>query len=336
MSIESLEIINRQTQTELLRTFLAEVNQSAVSRQINGDVFRLFLSEARDKQLPLTFVAITCPDWIKPREGNPDVDRVIGLVDKKNKRARRFAAEISNFQNALNTFGVRADIFFAVSNVELPLHLALNNMGLVIHNPETAERNIASSQINLSELITDSGGIVTSFDHMEMIKKFLKTDDLEEIQRQIAGKSNPTMREFLDGLYEFDLSFTVPSFRSPNSPGIVYLDIQSFGFIDDVLSFRIIGNRVAPTLPVLAPFNNSGDWHGAPRGETHFPTKFEIIARELQLKDVPANEQELFRLISPLPDAVLSDFLNRKGVPVIVNSRESKKDAISKVLFIFR
>lgn len=317
-------------QRRLRRVFSSHIINNSVASAMKTDRLEELLSEAADSQEPLELIAIGCQDWIKPSWGDPKKDRLIGPLNRDKPRARRFAQEVASFQHALKTLRIETRIHFSISNIEARLHLALGNMGLVIHNVD-ARKNIDESTEKLSMLISEAEGCVETFDHMETVRQITGAASDKQLQETIAKKSNPSMREFLDALYAFDLSELPNHLCSRENPGPMWVDIQSMGFADDVISFRKTAEILAPELPVVSPFKNSGNWHSSVDSLTLFPTKIKLLSQLFALPPM-RSEAELVNRLQRRPDRILQQGLAALGKENIsINDRRSQLDAIHAI-----
>lgn len=326
------EIANQQL-IEMWVESLTEAGKGIVEVPIeNKDIFIDLLLTAQREQKTLVFMAIGCPDWIKPEWGDPTHDRLIGEIDKKNKRGQRFSQEIALFQQALTSFNIPHRIHFSLSNVELAMQIELKNMGLEIHSMDPLN-NLAESMNVLVENVQDLGGRIEPFDHLELVRQLLQEDDLALLQSIIARSSAPTMREFLDALYAFDVTQTAPALVNDDEIGPVILDTQTFEFTDDVIALRTAAKKLDPDLPILAIFSNAGNWHAAPSPLSSIMNKKEFLADQLEIP-FKENPEEIAQQLLNQSDATVVRFLENLGHSLTIENHEEKLSAIQMLMLI--
>lgn len=295
---------------------------------VNKERFDDLIKKAQTNNKTLVFIALGCQNWLIPDWGNPEENRIISLIGKDNKKAQRFATGLTSFQRALESFDVQTEIHFSLSDIEARLHLQLQNMGLTIHNSESALENQDKNIASIVELVKKAGGNIIPFSHSKLIEETLETRSLQEIQTLIAGHKNPTMREFLDGLYAFDLSQLVAHFTTPNKLGPVWLDIISINFQEDIHILRQLASRLAPDLPIIAPFKNGGNWHAKPVAESTFLTKKEMVSDELAI-DSRLTKEDWLRQARGKPDQAIANLLAKLEFQMTINSSEDQVEALA-------
>ncbi len=279
---------------------------------INKERFIELLVESVQTQRPVSFVALGCQDWVKPDWGDPHVDRIMGKIQRNNKRAQRFTTEMASFSTALTSLGVPHKIHFSLSDIEALLHIHLHNMGLTIHNEdatEVLERNV----LFLVEELQKLGAQVEHFIHSDLLQRMFQTTTLDELQQCIAGKSAVSYRTFLDQLYKIDLAHTAHHCVHENTLGPVWLDIQSLNFTEDVVSLAQAAQEVAPDMPILTIFPNAGNWHAGQEATTTFPNKEQVIAQMLGHTKIPASQQEWVNKMHKTKDGILIELLQKFG-----------------------
>lgn len=213
-------------------------------------------------------MAIGCADWHDWSTPDETIWH-IGKISSANKRARRFAEEVGKWQSVLTGFGISSIINFSLSNIEIydPL---VSNLGSRIDDPEIAQSNISSSNFKLTAMLHSAGANIRWFDHFQLWQQFNSHYQFE------------TYEQFLAEMFSFDFTVTAPCLVQPGQLGPIWLDIQSLNFKDSVDWFREIAAVVAPDLPILAPFNNSGNWHAQPAPINNFPDNFRFGIKEKQ------------------------------------------------------
>lgn len=315
--IQAGEILEMQLVTEaqkvesdLLTKWINQVEAVSQAPIHHPEALHNIIRNAQTTGESIHWIAICCQNF--ELDLNEDEEEFIQPLG--GKRFKRFGEEISNFLTSFKSFGVNLEGHISVSNIEPLTNIKLGNMGVAVLNPIEAEFNINDSLNRLKILLEKNRIEATPFDHLETIRTITGLSDLQQIQEFIAIQPNPTMRHFLDQLYLFDLSQTA-AFVTRNRPNIIWLDCQSFGFEHDVVSFRQAA-VMAPNLPILAPFNNSGNWKSAVKPRSSFLTKQEILSR-VMLIDPRLSGQEWIKKAISLPDEVILTSLQQLGVTTI-------------------
>jgi len=296
----------------LMMEWLTILEQNKVSeiRQpiINKERLLELIITAQRTQQPLVFVAIGCQDWIKPEWGDPRKDRIMGKISPEDKRVRRFVNEMSSFSQALSSFEVPHRIHFSLSDIEALIHIELHNMGLVIHDPDKSRLELYV--INLATSIQLNGGVVEPFIHSKILQKLFQFPTLQGYQEFLTGQSDPSYRDFLDREYVVDLSLVANYFVRPNELGPVWLDIQSFNFEDDVISFEKMAQETNPEMPILSIMPNAGNWHGRTKPQGIFPQRSEILSLLIGLNQQPKGEEDWSRKLSKAKNEPLQQLIS--------------------------
>lgn len=300
-------------------------NRSAV---INREQLLASLIEAHRTQQPLVFVAIGCQDWIKPEWIDNQEDRLLGKIRVDDKRVKRFIAEMAQFSASLRSLHIPHRFHLSLSDVEPLMHIKLQNMGLVIQNPEAVEF-LDQNVTGLTTQLQSHGVAIEPFSHAHVLADHFQTTSLDELQTMIAGKKNPSNREFLDGLYAVDLTHTCTSFVAPNEVGPVWLDIQSFNFSEEVASLAQIAQDVSPDLPILSVFPNAGNWRAAHHTSPKFSSREQLLAEIVGLQSLPQTPQEWWKKLHKSKDEAISGALLLLGQePVTITSGQEKSLAV--------
>ncbi len=288
------------------------VHQSAVPA-INLPLASKLIHKAQLTQQPLVFVGIGCQDWQKLDQQTWH----IGKVSPENKRARRFAEEISQFQSSLTSLGIKSRFNLSLSNVELECPL-VQSLDSAIDDLEWARNNARISQENLASLIDRAGGQINWFDHWQIFKTH--------------QSSASSYAEFMTNLFNFDLSHTAQIFVGTGQIGPIWLDCQSTSFNEVARLFQTVA--ADSNLPILAPFKNAGNWHAKPVSQNNFPNATRLMA-EFRLKPA-AGKSEWVNKNLRMPDPVILAALKALGINdfTIDDDWEKRKQAIEILALI--
>ena len=235
--------------------------------------FAELLVRAYGQNRTMTFVGVSCQPWTKVST-IPEVD-AIPLIDRTCKKPRRFVAEVASFFRALESFGIGYRFFYSVSDIEVEMHVALENMGLRIENAD-AICNVRKNQEILIEMLLDAGVNVCGFSETEVLMRELKATSLHELQRKIAGP-DPSYAELLNALYEFEFATVLPSLVEDEF--VVWLDVQTFAYRHLVEDFEAQARQFAPDVPLVSVIRNCGNWNCGGVAMNAFLTKQELFAQ---------------------------------------------------------
>jgi hypothetical protein len=310
-----------RSQRQLLESWLHRVDSSCVKPVQNPGGAIELLHQAKITGQALSFVAIGCADWQDWSDGHEKVWH-IGKINSDNKRARRFAEEVAQWQNSLSSLGINSVINFSLSNVEI-LDPIGSNLDSRLDDPEIAAGNVGSSNQEMAHLLRAAGANIRQFDHFQIW------------QRLAQPTRARNSLEFLDSLIRFDFSVTAPLLVDPNEVGPIWLDIQSFAFKESSHLFRLLASEAAPDLPLITPFRNSGNWHARPETKNTFPDIFELLNREFGFK--PAQSQSEWKEKAlKIPDSATLAALRALGVTNLVtdDNWEKRKEAIEALALI--
>jgi len=296
--------------------------------------FTQLLDFSQVKQQPITFIVMGCHDWNKPSWGNSEKDRLIGTISQSGKRVQRFAQEFNTFQKAIKSLtNIDHNFLLSISDVESTMHDKLKNMGLVIHNVNLSNM-LESNLKELSQAITNNDGSVTPFSHLEVIQEIMQTNDLKKIQQQLStDPQNPHFTDFLEKLYEFDIQHLLNFFSTPNDVGKVWLDLISTDYAQDKEIFRNLKNQHNPDLILLNPFKNNGNWGSRPSPFNLFPTKLDMISQALNINST-LSVKEWFHKAHQAPDKKVANLLAELNISVTIHNRNTKTDAVNKLIKI--
>jgi len=297
-------------------------------------LFSQLLSLSGETEQPLLFILMGCHDWKKPSWGNPETDRLIGKISKSGKRIQRFAQELTSFQIAIQSLTNTPHHFFlSLSETEAIMHHTQKNMGLVIHNNDLPG-DLKSNLQNLSQSIEEQGSTITPFSHLEVIKKFFRTDNLLEIQQKLStNPQNPHFDDFLKNLYGLDVRHLPDFFSTPNTIGTILLDLISTDYEDDRKILQSQRDKNNPSLVILNPFNNAGNWESRPSPSNLFPTKLGMISQALDINPtLPA--EEWFDKAHQAHDKKVTNLLAKLNIFVTIHDSNTKTDAVNKLIEI--
>lgn len=320
----------------LINSFVEHLTSIQISTDrvpvTNSERLTELLYTAQSQRKTLVFTAIGCQDWLPAPTDDPQTDKIMGKLSSDQKRVARFSQEMADFSQALSSFDVPHRIHLSLSNIEPLIHIKLQNMGLRIHNPDTA---LLDDNVHfLADLIRSKGGNVDAFIHSSVLQQLTQTDSLRAFQELIAGHPNPTYRDFLDNEYRFDVKNTAAAFVQPHELGPVWLDIQSFSYHEDVISLARAAQELAPEMPLLSIFPNAGNWSSRTRPQANFPSRLEVLSTKLGFDRKPETEVEWLKKLRKAKNEPLVEIISTLLQEAFQISSVEEKNLAIRIIYL--
>ncbi len=300
LGIHRFQTIEQREQFEhlLLQRWMEQIGMVQ-----NPQSFIALLQSSLQTKRPVVFFGKGCPHLITTPRGRNRTHKAIGAQRNHTNRVKRFSKELASFQAALQSFSIPHRIHLSLSDVEARMYNEHPAMGVVLHNDDLHE-SLKTNEQFFRDAIAAAGAFATLFSHSQTLQSLSGPRDLK------AATVIP--RDFLDRLYEFDLTTTAPHFVSRDELGPVWLDIQSTSFADEMTAQQRAAHTIAPTMPVLSAFPNAGNWNSGVVGTRDFWTKEDVLAAILGLKQVP-QPNEWRNKLHRIPDPQIIDILSRSS-----------------------